>query len=261
MIFKTINYDSFDSIVTALQGQDALIITMANTAPAEQQIKLVRAAAAAKVPWILPNEWGSDTSHPYNAGIYKSKIAIHSLIEELGSQWIAVVSNQWYEMSLSTGRYGIDVKNKTATFYDDGETRTTTTTKSQVGRTVARLLSLPVTGPSPSLSDFANQYIFVKSFFLSQKEMLEAVLKNTNTTVSDWTINKVNLGEFLETGRRKAQEGSHTAMLDWVSASNFAPDSGNDFATSKRTVNETLNLPEENLDEATQRAIVEAGQH
>src|ERR1700761_2547732 len=55
-----VNYDDHSSLVHALQGHDALIITIAVTAQAEQE-KLIRAAADAEVPWILPNEWGFDS--------------------------------------------------------------------------------------------------------------------------------------------------------------------------------------------------------
>lgn len=55
---KKINYDSQDSIVAALKGQDALIITMSVRAPQEQVTKLIEAAGTAGVKWIVPNEWG-----------------------------------------------------------------------------------------------------------------------------------------------------------------------------------------------------------
>lgn len=54
-----INYASQDSIVAALKGQDALIITMSTTAPQEQVKQLIEAAAKAGVKWVIPNEWGS----------------------------------------------------------------------------------------------------------------------------------------------------------------------------------------------------------
>lgn len=55
---KKVNYDSQDSIVAALRGQDALIITMNVRAPKETVVKLIEAAAAADVKWVIPNEWG-----------------------------------------------------------------------------------------------------------------------------------------------------------------------------------------------------------
>ncbi|CAF1379471.1 unnamed protein product [Adineta steineri] len=57
---KKVNYDDPSSLVEALKGQEVLIITMAVTAPKEQQTKLIEAAAAANVPWVLPNEFGGN---------------------------------------------------------------------------------------------------------------------------------------------------------------------------------------------------------
>lgn len=58
-----IDYAAQDSIVTALKGQDALVITMNTRAPQEQVAQLINAAAAAGVKWIIPNEWGMFPIH------------------------------------------------------------------------------------------------------------------------------------------------------------------------------------------------------
>lgn len=50
-----INYDDEAAIVDALKGQQFLIITMAVTAPADTESKLIRAAAKAGVPYVMPN--------------------------------------------------------------------------------------------------------------------------------------------------------------------------------------------------------------
>lgn len=39
------------------------MITLSGFAPADTQEKLIRAAADAGVPWILPNEWAPDTAN------------------------------------------------------------------------------------------------------------------------------------------------------------------------------------------------------
>jgi saccharopine dehydrogenase-like NADP-dependent oxidoreductase len=57
VITKHIDYTSYSSLVSALQGQDVFIITMAVTAPPDQEASLIKAAAEAGVKWVLPNEW------------------------------------------------------------------------------------------------------------------------------------------------------------------------------------------------------------
>ena len=104
---KKVSYDDCNSLVEALQGQQVLIITMAVAAAPEQQTKLIEAAAAANVPWVLPNEWGVSGT---NVQLAKDTLVGERLanyrahIEQLGkSAWISIVCSAWYEYSLSTG--------------------------------------------------------------------------------------------------------------------------------------------------------------
>lgn len=61
---KRVNYDDQDTLVQALDGQDVLVITLSGrSAFQELETKLIRAAGAAGVPWILPNEWAPDSDH------------------------------------------------------------------------------------------------------------------------------------------------------------------------------------------------------
>jgi uncharacterized protein YbjT (DUF2867 family) len=60
---KNVDYDQPGTIVDALRGQDALVITLSGFAPKDTEEKLIRAAAEAEVPWILPNEWSPDSAN------------------------------------------------------------------------------------------------------------------------------------------------------------------------------------------------------
>ncbi|KAF8946229.1 hypothetical protein BGZ46_005835, partial [Entomortierella lignicola] len=60
VIVKKVDYNNQESLVEALKGHEVLIITMSVMAPPEEQTKLIDAAAAAGVPWVLPNEFGGD---------------------------------------------------------------------------------------------------------------------------------------------------------------------------------------------------------
>lgn len=52
-----VNYDDDASLVAALKGQDALVITLGVMAGKDVQQKLIRAAGEAGVPWVMPNDW------------------------------------------------------------------------------------------------------------------------------------------------------------------------------------------------------------
>ena len=50
---KVVDYEKPETIVDALRGQDALVITISGRAPIKEiEEKLVRAAAEAEVPWM-----------------------------------------------------------------------------------------------------------------------------------------------------------------------------------------------------------------
>lgn len=107
---------------------------MAITAPPEQQSKLIEAAAAIEVPWVLPDEWGIDGENwelgkDTLLGEMKTKYRAH--IEKFGkSSWIGIACSFWYEYSLSNGKdmYGFDFKSRAVTFIDEGTTRINTST-------------------------------------------------------------------------------------------------------------------------------------
>ena len=60
---RKVDYERPETVVEALRGQDALVITMAGTVPQELQLMLVKAAGEASVPWIMPNEWSPDSAN------------------------------------------------------------------------------------------------------------------------------------------------------------------------------------------------------
>lgn len=97
---KRVDYSKMETLVEALKGQDALVITMGGFAK-ESQISLIDAAGEAGVPWILPNEWSPDTANEAlveDVPAWKSKGATRKYIADLGkSSYVAVTTGHWYE--------------------------------------------------------------------------------------------------------------------------------------------------------------------
>lgn len=58
VISKVVDYEKPETIVEALKGQEALVITLGAFA-LSNEVKLIEAADEAGVRWILPNEWSS----------------------------------------------------------------------------------------------------------------------------------------------------------------------------------------------------------
>ena len=264
---RKIDYANPTSIVDALKGHDALVITMNTRAPPEYQTKLIEAAAEANVPWVLPNEYGYDILNPGLhtdiAPIGEKHKEYREHIEKLGkSSWIGVTCGFWYEYSLSFGlpTFGFDFKNRTVTFIDDGNTKINTSTFRQVGRGIANLLALKVQpdhddDESPCLAHYKNKFVYVSSFRVSQKDVLDSVMRVTGTQVQDWTIKHEPSTSRYKAGLEAMYKGDFTGFAQMMYSRVFYQDGSGDFETSKGLQNEVLGLPKEDLDEATKVAI------
>ncbi len=263
-----VDYNDPSSLSSALKGMDALIITMAVTAPPDTQSKLIHAAADAKVPWVFPNEWGldhTDESLAKETLIGEGIIKARQLIESLGvSSWVAIVCGFWYEYSLSfsPASYGFDLKNKKVTFYNEGKERLNTSTWDQCGRAVAKVLQLPIKGGSgPSLSDYKNGMVYISSFAISQRDMLDSIHRVSGTTDKDWTIEtedaKKRWGDGMQELRQPEKNG-RLAFAKLLYARVFYPGEPGLFQKRAKLANEVLGLPVEDLDECSKKAIARA---
>lgn len=161
------------------------------------------------------------------------------------------------ESGLGEQWFGFDIKNKKVTFLDDGNTRIDTSTWTQCGEALAALLSLPEGSASPSLSDWKNKALYVKSFTVSQRDMLDSIHRVPGSSDEDWTISNESSKERYQDGLKEMQDGVWTGFVKVMYTRNFYPeqDGGKEFA------NEKLALTQEDLDEATKRAVdmVESG--
>ena len=208
--------------------------------------------------WILPNEWGSDTDHDFmnKNPLHVHKGAYRQHIADAGAKWIGVICGQWYDFCISFGGFGVYPLERRAEIHDDGNVKTVTTTLAQTGRAVAALFSVPVAGASPSLEDWANKFLYVESFHLSQNEMLAAGQRATGTKAADWTVErKGDPKAAVETALVEFGKGSFPAVREAIMVSNWVPNGGGDYKSTKGTANEALGLPKEDLDEETRKAV------
>ncbi|KAI5863998.1 NAD(P)-binding protein [Durotheca rogersii] len=259
-----VDYEDESTLVSALQGQEVLIITMHIRAPQGTQEKLIRAAAAANVPYVLPNEWSPDMADEAMSTdiiLGHAEIATRKLIEELGkSSWIGMITSFWYEYSLGTGpeTFGMDWKKRTWTFFDDGETKINVITWAQTGRAVAKLLSLPIQPEvegGPSLSGYKNKFVYVSSYLLSQKDMFAVVCRVTGTKASDWTIAYEDSTKRFQDARALVLGGDQTAFVKFLYSRLFFKDGSGNFEDRRGLDNDVLGLPKEDLDASTKAAI------
>ncbi|KAI3549987.1 hypothetical protein CSPX01_02162 [Colletotrichum filicis] len=266
VIAAKVNYDDESTIVEALRGQQYLIITMKSTVGQETQNKLVRAAAKAGVPYVMPNAWGPD---PKNEDMMKDALLGSSFqgavkeIERLGvSEWIIMSCGFWYEFSVagSPNRYGFDVKNKSLTLFDEGDVKINTSTWSQCGRGLAAFLSLKwlpddKDDQSPNIQNWANDVFYVSSFLVSQKDMFESMKRVTKTTNEDWIINHESSKKRWEAGYEALRSGDRNGFSRMMYSRIFFSATDGDVEHKHGLANMDLNLPVENLDQVTAEAV------
>jgi NmrA-like family len=259
-----VNYDDEASLVSALKGQQFLIITMAVTAPHGTQSKLIRAAAKAGVPYIMPNWYGNDFANKELGKAIQLGLAGQAIVDEIESlgvsQWVMLACSFWYEYSLAGGeiRYGFDFRNKSVTFFDDGNTKINTSTWEQCGRAVAALLSLPElpmdeNDMSATVSQFGNGSVYISSFLISQKDMFESVQRVTGTTDADWKISYEPSAQRYDDGIEAMKKGDMRGFGKQLYSRVLFPNGGGDF--SSKLNNKVLGLPQEDLDERTKIAV------
>ncbi|KAF5670532.1 putative oxidoreductase like [Fusarium heterosporum] len=263
-----VDYDDENSLIEALKGQQFLAISMASSAAPGTQEKLIYAAAKAGVPWVMPNCFGVDV---FNKSLVEENLTGKGVlpgfnaIKEAGvSSWIAMCCSFWYEFSVAAGPewYGFDMSDgkKKITLYDDGNTQINTSTWDQCGRAFAALLSLKVipddeNDTSTTISQWRNKPLYMSSFLLSQRQMLDSIQRVTGTTDKDWEIKYEGSKERWQRGMGLLKSGDFSGYVMAMYSRTFYPNGDGNIEAKYELANKALGLPEEDLDEASQRAL------
>ncbi|KFY22352.1 hypothetical protein V491_02826 [Pseudogymnoascus sp. VKM F-3775] len=264
-----VDYSSDDdtALVEALRRHDALLITMAVTAPPDTIIKLIRGAAKAGIPYILPNWFGHDADNDAlcdDSFLTPNRDRVINEIKILGvSAYLLLGCNFWYEFSLGGGpdRYGFDFQKRSFVIFDKGDVAINTSTWPQCGRAIAKLLSLKElpedeTDKSPTLSQFRNGSLYISSFRLTQLDMFEAVKRVTKTTDADWTITHDSAEDRWKDSQTELKKGNWGAFTKMLYSRMFFPGTKDgDFETTRGLANDLIGLPVEDLYEATEVGV------
>jgi len=142
---------------------------------------------------------------------------------------------------------------------DDGQRRLNMSTWPQLGRAVAALLSLKKLpedehdSESPTLEQFRNKPLYVSSFLINQREILDSVERVTKTADVDWEITHESTSERVADGRKLFAEGNQRGMAKAYYARLQYP--GSEAIYEHKLHNDLLGLPREDVDVATKAAL------
>jgi uncharacterized protein YbjT (DUF2867 family) len=242
------DYSNKDALVKAFTAQDVVISVVAATAATADFDKiLIDAALQAGVKWIIPTEFGPDTSHPAAANnlILSAKIATADLLKKNQSA-IAhtfVVTGFFLDWCFENGQLGFDIANHTATLYDDGKHLVSGTTLDHIGKAVAAILR------HPELT--LNKRIYVTDATFTQQQALSLFEKYTKTK---WTVKNVTTESLIKQGaesiaRGDMMQGGFSQLL----ALYFGGQGASDFES--KTSNKALGLETSSLEDIVEEAI------
>ncbi|PVH78166.1 NAD(P)-binding protein [Cadophora sp. DSE1049] len=258
------DYSSAAFLADAFTGIEAVVFCLHHTSVPDLEIKLIDGAAAAGVKWILPTEFGHDSGNAEltRVGIVNAKKAgPRKRIEELAEKypelkWIGIINNPWFDFAMKRNMFLIDPKNKTANFLSGGTAKFNTTMMSTTALAIARLLSLPVvSNGGAALSDYGNKFVYISSFRVSQRDILDSVQRATGSSDADWTITHTDVQDFIDEGPAKLAKGDMTAVLNLLIGSLAKEGLGGDYESTKGLSNAVLDLPKENLDETVKALL------
>ena len=202
---RPVDYNSLKSLESALQGQDAVVSTMAFEAIHQQKV-LVDAAANSGVRRIIPSEYGNDTLNLKLATvpIYQPKIEIRKQCER---RWAENPSFTWTTVQNAsflapdwTLDFIVDVKERRCDVKDGGDVLFCATTYQDIAQAIVGILT--------HLDETANRPVRISSVNTTQNEII-AIAKELGAT-EGWNITYSKTEDLEAEAHKRWSEGDHS---------------------------------------------------
>ncbi|KAK3998247.1 Pinoresinol reductase 2 [Cladorrhinum sp. PSN332] len=249
-----VDYDSVPSIAAALAGVEFLIITLPSGFPLEPtHSNIVRGALQARVPFIVLHAYEYDIFNPNL--VAESEEAARALRwcrevkslsvqvqgEEHNSVYVALICGFLLQDELALGEdyLGIDTRNKRAVLFDDGLTRVSMSTVGLLAQAVVGLLRFP---EAKIRQYWGNKAVYVASFTVSQRQILDAAHRVMGTKDEDWVIRYQDAGERYNEGLQDLQEDRASGAGKTRVTPVFFKGAGGDFESLRGVSNSGVGI-------------------
>ncbi|KAL7768603.1 hypothetical protein ACKLNR_002904 [Fusarium oxysporum f. sp. zingiberi] len=226
-----VDYDSHESLVSALRGQDVLVSALGKAA-LHCQGRLVEAAVAANVRRIIPSEFGANLRNPKTRKFptYALKIALEDQLARScrlsNSSYTLIYTNCLLDWAIAThGALLVDPSKRIVKLYDGGNNKFSTTSLATVGHTVVAVVD--------HFEETANRVICVQDAAISQVELLELVKEVTaDDGGKEWGVLHIDTGDAEAQALAVQKQGALTSEVFYGFAvrAAFAPGYGGHFA-------------------------------
>lgn len=131
----------------------------------------------------------------------------------------------------------------------------------QVGRAIAKVLSLPITSsenPRASLEHYGNNFIYISSFCVTQLQIFDAIKRATETSDADWKIGRKSIAEREKAAWEAIAAGDEFGAMGLIYCYYMGEGKGGNFDAKAREEREVLGLQEESLDKVIKGALAYA---
>ncbi|KAL3458397.1 hypothetical protein BJX64DRAFT_301934 [Aspergillus heterothallicus] len=207
VVEKVIDFSSMESISAAVKGQDAVIDTT-NSDDVETSLRLIAAAAQNGVYRFITRDSGLDPDLPgvHNMPVFSRKKTFYDAVKksanEFGMTYTLITRGAFLDWCLSTGFAGIKLKDRVATFFEDGQNVSPWTTLEDFGKATAGALLRP--------EETRNRPVYVHSVFMSQMQLL--ALAKEALGIEGWTITSQETKPLLDKAFEDLRTGNITPM-------------------------------------------------
>ncbi|CAJ0553077.1 Ff.00g115890.m01.CDS01 [Fusarium sp. VM40] len=203
------DYSDINQVKHAMEGQDVVISMVAVFATGGQQI-LVDAAIAAGVKRFFPSEFGPPSRDEKFAALHPAlppKVATVDYLQSKESQisWSALIPGAFFDWAMKIGLFGFDIDSKTTTLIDGGTAIFTASTLPTIAKATLAMLE--------HADETRNQYVYISSFHISQKDILDVVEKVDG---QKWTVKHITSEELIAQGKKRLAEGDNMGATDLV---------------------------------------------
>lgn len=168
-----VDYNSYDSLKSALQGQDALVSTL-TTLAADAQFKLVDAAIDAGVARLVPSEFGSNLDVPSVRAlpVFATKVKLQDYIIEKSKStpvtYTFVYNSVFLDWAIQHN-FLVDFSKPNPPLIDGGNAEFSTTTLASVADAVVGLLD--------HSEETKNRVVYIHDTVTTQNKLLDLARK------------------------------------------------------------------------------------
>ncbi|KAI1390794.1 NAD(P)-binding protein [Hypoxylon trugodes] len=229
-----VDYNSPETLVKALEGQDAVVSTV-GFAGLTYQIPLIEAAIKAGVKRFLPSEFSLTPSSEKGTQLppfQPKRAASEALKKAAGGGKITyslIATGPFLDLALGSGLL-IDLKKKDITLWNGGDVRFSATTIASSVKAVSQVLKHP--------EETKNREIFVNSVAVTQNELLE---KGKKAVGADGWTTRIGSTDELHKKALEAFRRGEDPRFEFITVSIWGDGYGNYV---KGTDNELLGIHE-----------------